>query len=217
VAEAAPERGIYEWWARHPCLYDAMTRIAFMGRRDQLRRRAVASLRLTPGSQVLDLGCGAGSSLELLAAAVGPQGSVLGIDASPGMLGRAAALARSRGWSNVELRKADASNLDLEPDSFDGALCALSLSAIAGHRAAIESVRGALRAGRSLAVVDATPFPGRLRILNRPLRAVFVSSTGWDAEADLVGELSETLGPVRVQRFNLGSAYVAIATRRDCA
>lgn len=52
---------------------------------------AIAELGLAAGSFVLDAGCGTGRALPLLRAAVGPSGTVLGIDVTPEMLARAAA------------------------------------------------------------------------------------------------------------------------------
>lgn len=56
-----------------------------------------------PREHVLDIGCGAGTTTYALAKAVGPEGSVTGVDISEPML--AAARARGRG---VNFRKADA-------------------------------------------------------------------------------------------------------------
>jgi len=59
---------------------------------EPLRRQAVSALALQPGETVLDLGCGTGLSLTLLAQAVGPRGKVLGVEPCPQMM----ALARQR-------------------------------------------------------------------------------------------------------------------------
>ncbi len=56
---------------------------------EPLRQEAIASLGLTPGQTVLDLGCGTGLSLEALQAAVGPQGRGVGVEQCSDMLGRA--------------------------------------------------------------------------------------------------------------------------------
>src|SRR5438067_1210911 len=56
--------------------------------------------RIEEGSTVLDLGCGAGTDLLIAAQMVGPEGHVIGVDMTPGMLKLAMASAR-------EMRVAD--------------------------------------------------------------------------------------------------------------
>ncbi|MEM1297900.1 MAG: methyltransferase domain-containing protein [Pseudomonadota bacterium] len=71
------------------------------------------ALGARPGERVLDVGCGAGTSTEELAKAVGQEGHVTGVDVSPDLL----AIARDRleGYANVTLLEADAERADLGP------------------------------------------------------------------------------------------------------
>ena len=57
-------------------------------------QRAIDELGLRPGATVLDVGCGPGRALPLLRAAVGPEGRVIGLDATPEMLAEATRLGR---------------------------------------------------------------------------------------------------------------------------
>src|ERR1700709_551436 len=66
------------------------------------RRRAVAALGLKPGDTVLEVGAGPGRTSPHMLEAVGPSGTVIGIDASPGMLVEARKLIERHGWSNVQ-------------------------------------------------------------------------------------------------------------------
>ncbi|MEV4560092.1 class I SAM-dependent methyltransferase [Kitasatospora sp. NPDC049285] len=52
---------------------------------------AIADTGLTRGQFVVDAGCGTGRALPPLRAAVGPEGTVLGVDLTPEMLAQAAA------------------------------------------------------------------------------------------------------------------------------
>jgi SAM-dependent methyltransferase len=70
---------------------------------ESLRRQAVAQLALRPGEKVLDLGCGTGLSLPLLAEAVGAGGEVWGIEPSHDMMGRALERQEEHGWPHVRL------------------------------------------------------------------------------------------------------------------
>jgi demethylmenaquinone methyltransferase/2-methoxy-6-polyprenyl-1,4-benzoquinol methylase len=72
------------------------------------RLALLAGLRLHPGSTVLDLGCGIGLNFPHLAAATGPTGKVIGIDASASMLTTAR---RRTGWPTVHLIHGDLAGL----------------------------------------------------------------------------------------------------------
>lgn len=66
-----------------------------------------------PGERVLDIGCGAGTTSRMLAEAVGPGGTVTGVDISQPML----ALARSRVHvKNIQFIEADATHYPFQPD-----------------------------------------------------------------------------------------------------
>jgi ubiquinone/menaquinone biosynthesis C-methylase UbiE len=82
---------IYDWWSRHQSLFNFLYVIAFLGRESKFRDRAVESLSLDAGEQVLELGCGPGNSFEALRTRVGDGGRVIGIDYSIGMTERAQA------------------------------------------------------------------------------------------------------------------------------
>jgi SAM-dependent methyltransferase len=70
---------------------------ATCGRIEAIRRRAIAELAPAAGDRVLDVACGTGATLPLLARAVGPDGAVVGIEQSPEMAARAAARAAAAG------------------------------------------------------------------------------------------------------------------------
>jgi len=85
---------------------------------EQLRPQAVALLErigVRPGQHAIDLGCGPSGILELLSAAVGPDGRVVGLDANPELIG----LARRLDLDNLEVMVGDALGSGLPGDSFD--------------------------------------------------------------------------------------------------
>jgi demethylmenaquinone methyltransferase/2-methoxy-6-polyprenyl-1,4-benzoquinol methylase len=71
------------------------------------RLRGVADLHLLPGETVVDAGCGTGLNFAALETALGPGGTIVGIDASPAMLDRARRRVRRHRWGNVHLLQAD--------------------------------------------------------------------------------------------------------------
>jgi ubiquinone/menaquinone biosynthesis C-methylase UbiE len=96
------EAALAQYRRRAP-LYD-LELVAF----EPVRRNAVDALALQAGETVLDVGCGTGLSLPLLAQAVGPRGHVVGIEQSPQMIERARARAQAGGWGQVQLVEAPA-------------------------------------------------------------------------------------------------------------
>lgn len=75
--------------------------------------------RLSAGSTVVDIGCGAGMDLLLAARAVGPDGRAIGVDMTEAMGARARAGARRMGLDNVEVRLGDALSLPVESETVD--------------------------------------------------------------------------------------------------
>jgi SAM-dependent methyltransferase len=100
------------------------------------------------GEHVVDVGCGCGATTLALASAVGPSGSVLGIDVSGQMLARAAE--RALGLTHIRFERVDAS---LFP--FDGsanlAFSRFGVMFFDDPRAAFTNIRRALVPGGRLA------------------------------------------------------------------
>jgi len=72
---------------------------------------------LRPGDRVVDVGCGAGIDSLIAAGMVGPEGRVIGVDMTPGMLEKARRAAEEAGLDNVEFREAYAEELPV-PDGW---------------------------------------------------------------------------------------------------
>jgi O-methyltransferase/aklanonic acid methyltransferase len=71
------------------------------------------------GAKVLDIACGRGACLYPALDAVGPDGSVLGIDLAAGMVEQLNAELTAKGIRNAEARVGDAEDLDLPDGSFE--------------------------------------------------------------------------------------------------
>src|SRR5262245_50088173 len=63
------------------------------------RKRNMDGLKLKPGCHVLDVGCGLGDDLHLIAPIVGETGRLVGLDHNPEMLKRAEQRAAEAGFS----------------------------------------------------------------------------------------------------------------------
>lgn len=104
------------------------------------------------GERVLDLGCGTGASLLRVAAAIGPQGHVTGVDISQPMLGLARHRVTEAGLDNVDILNADAQVHALD-QGFDLALSRFGVMFFADPVAAFANIRAAMRPGGRLAFV----------------------------------------------------------------
>ncbi|NLZ42600.1 MAG: class I SAM-dependent methyltransferase [Comamonadaceae bacterium] len=69
--------------------YDRVEGVLALGSGRWYRRQALARAGLGSGMQVLDVGCGTGLLTREALALVGPAGEVVGVDPSPGMMGKA--------------------------------------------------------------------------------------------------------------------------------
>ncbi len=103
--------------------------------------RLIQSLDLRGDEHILDMGCGDGALTAQLALRV-PQGSVLGIDASEGMI----AAARRHRAQNLRFALQDINALNYE-DAFDLAFSNATLHWIKDHQTLLHRVYHALRSG----------------------------------------------------------------------
>lgn len=116
-----------------------------------LGRAAMAALALKAGERVLDIGCGAGATSLELAAAVAPDGEVLGADISDTLL--AVARQRAQGVRGVSFLQADAQTHPFAPASFDAVFSRFGVMFFADPPAAFANLLRALKPGGRLAFV----------------------------------------------------------------
>jgi SAM-dependent methyltransferase len=150
---------------------------------------AVAELGLLPGQTAVDLGCGTGRALPHLRAAVGPGGTVLGLDLTPEML----ATARRHGRAAAAtLVLADARRLPLRDGGVDAVFAAGLLPHLPDPDAGMTGIARVTRPGGRLCLFHPS---GRAALAARhgrrvrdddplaepSLRAV-LARTGWRLE-----------------------------------
>lgn len=83
----------------------------------QIKLERHESMNVGDGDSVLDVGCGQGIDVRLLASRVGSEGEVIGIDANETMLD--AARERTENTENVRFEAGDAMDLSFPDDRFD--------------------------------------------------------------------------------------------------
>ena len=116
---------------------------------DPMGRDVVAAAVLQPGETVLDACCGTGAATIPAALAVGPGGTVDGVDLSTGLLRMAAANLAERGIINTTLTEADVTQWRGHR-TFDAVLCSYSMFFFADMEAGIEHLASMLRPGGRL-------------------------------------------------------------------
>ncbi|CAM5354346.1 hypothetical protein GCM10010329_40200 [Streptomyces spiroverticillatus] len=109
---------------------------------------------LHPGLCVLDVGCGPGTITADLAALVGPEGHVTGVDAASAILDQARATAAERGLTNTDFAPADVHALDFPDDSFDVVHAHQVLQHVGDPVTALREMRRVCRPGGIVAARD---------------------------------------------------------------
>lgn len=129
-----------ENWARNLDSIEAV--VADLG------RRFMARVAVTPGAQVLDIGCGGGVTSRELASRVGPEGRVLAVDVNEAVLVRARA--RGDDLPHLSYLLGDAEKMDLGDAVFDLALSRFGVMFFADPLAAFRNIHRALKPGGTL-------------------------------------------------------------------
>jgi ubiquinone/menaquinone biosynthesis C-methylase UbiE len=163
-----------------PRFYDTFAEVFFLGRRRATFEAFISASGLQPGQRVLDVGCGTGYFVRLLAEAVGPGGTVVGIDPDPTMVAYASGKARHLPNSKFQIDRAE--SLHFPDEHFDLVVSSLVMHHVPPdlHARVLREMSRVLRPGGTLFIADAqTPSHGlgwRLLLLitghNRMVRQV---------------------------------------------
>jgi SAM-dependent methyltransferase len=158
-------------------------------------RRALLDAGLRSRMRVADLGCGVGMVTSMLAELVGPEGHVVGIDAS------AAQLAQARehlppGRTNIRFVEASATDTGLPPASFDLVYCRFLLIHLPEPERALREMRALLKPGGILVCEESD-----------------LTSAGSEPPSalDAFADLWVRLGPARGVDYRLGRRLFQMA------
>jgi ubiquinone/menaquinone biosynthesis C-methylase UbiE len=146
-------------------------------------------LGLTSGDQILDVACGPGNFSREFAKAVGAEGLVVGIDASPTMLARGAEESEKAGTKNLVLLRGDATALPFADASFDCTCCFAALHLFADPFAGLDEMRRVLGPGGRIALMTSVRRP----VTVRPLKPVVERLSGMRVfeSGEITGALAE--------------------------
>jgi len=195
-------------------LYDVALDVASLGRFGALVRRTVGLMDLCLGDRVLDMGCGTGRMACEVLERIGPEGRLLGLDASPVMVERFRRRCRRFPNTSVKLARVD---LPLPYDGeFDKVIFSFVLHELPkdARGRALENARRALRDGGWIVVLDYNRFLDGmpptfeffLSALEPPCALEFVR---WDLVSHLSG-----IGFGRFVEHTLVGGYVRLLKAR---
>lgn len=181
------------------------------------RKQAVAALKLKPGDTVVEIGCGTGLNFSLLERFVGPEGRIIGVDMTDGMLFGARRRIKRLGWSNVELVCRDAVEYTFPPE-IDGALSTFALTLSADYDEIIRRAATALAPNGRIVIADLklpTGWAGKLTPLLMPVFRPF--GVTWDlAERRPWESMRKYFNDVTMRERYFGFTYIAAAAGTKC-
>jgi ubiquinone/menaquinone biosynthesis C-methylase UbiE len=136
-------------------LYDFLVWVLTLGRERDFREKVVQVAGLKPGETVLEVGSGTGTLAIAAKRAVGLQGTVHGIDASPEMTARAVRKATKAGLQ-VDFKNAVAEALPFPDEQFDVVLASMMLHHLPSdvRRQCFAEIRRVLKPGGRFIAVD---------------------------------------------------------------
>lgn len=178
--------------------YDLMNTVMTAGMHHRWRRLGVEAANLKPGGSALDVCCGTGDFAFALQDAVGPGGSVTGVDFSPRMLEVARRKAEKAGVA-VRFLAGDATALEFPDDSFDAATVGFGIRNVSDIGGVLAEMARAVRPGGRVVCLEITQ-PSK-----QPFRSFY--SIWFDRVVPVVGRLVSRDGgaysylPSSVKRF----------------
>jgi demethylmenaquinone methyltransferase/2-methoxy-6-polyprenyl-1,4-benzoquinol methylase len=135
--------------------YDFTNTVISAGLHWRWKQAAVRLVQIPTGGRAVDICCGTGDLVLLLARCVGPRGQVWGVDFSEEMLRVARRRAKTAGLEAVcRFSQGDAMALAFGNMTFDAATVGFGIRNVVHPERALEEIRRVLRPGGRLAVLE---------------------------------------------------------------
>ncbi len=145
----AATQEFYTRWAR---AYD------FVARRTPgvggLREAAADALAPARGDTVVEMGCGTGANLPYLRERVGPEGRVVGVDFTPGVVRVARDRVAAEGWENVGVVRGDATRPPVAASEVDAVFASFVSGMLADPAAAVRDWASLAGPGGRVGLLD---------------------------------------------------------------
>ena len=220
-------RGLFDASAPY---YDEINKLMSFGTGEQYRRNALLRAGLKPGDKTLDVGCGTGVLARHQQDIVGPDGVVIGLDPSPGMLGEA----QRRGVQNIVLARGE--SIPLPEQAVDFLSMGYALRHVEDLAVAFAEYLRVLRPGGTVMLLEIAPPASRVgfhaiklymkhiiplvtRLVTRNKAAHTLMSYYWDTieqcvAPQLIIDALRATGFVDVKRKVVGGIFGEYTARR---
>jgi len=133
--------------------YDGLEATRLQDQARTLEELLHADTHYPAGSLVLEAGCGVGAQTVPLAGN-SPDARITAIDLAATSLAQARAQVTASGLGNVEFRQADILDLPFGPGAFDHVFVCFVLEHLPDPSAALVALRGVLRSGGTITVIE---------------------------------------------------------------
>jgi len=137
-------------------LYDRMNSVMTAGMHHAWRRRAADLAELSPGGRALDVATGTGDLAFELAARVGPEGEVVGMDFAEKMLELARAKTAAHPGSRVRFESGNALALAYPDDAFDAATVGFGARNFSDLQRGLSEMARVVRPGGRVVILEIT-------------------------------------------------------------
>jgi phosphatidylethanolamine/phosphatidyl-N-methylethanolamine N-methyltransferase len=176
------------------------------------RVRAIQSMSIRPGDQVLEVGVGTGINLSLY-----PSGcTVTGIDFSASMLEKARERVFSKGVTNARLLQMDAQDLKFADASFDIVYAPYVISVVPDPVKAACEMRRVCRPGGRIIFLNHFLSPNPVLSRAERLISPFTVHIGFKADLDLPAFLAQaSLQPVSIEKVNVPRIWSLVTCVKD--
>ena len=149
----------------------------------------------TAGDTLLDLGCGPGFCTKEMALIAGKTGKVIGVDKSKNYIDFVNHLSNTYSL-HIDAIEADFNDLDLPPNSIDGAYCRWALAWISNPKEILEKVYKALKPGGRFVIHEYFDWMTHQTVpsllgLTKCIEACFASFENFDGRINVGRELAE--------------------------